>query len=49
MTEPRKPRRAPSTYERIIPIVLVALVILTALAGGIAIAVLLGLWPGAGG
>ncbi|NOX61268.1 MAG: hypothetical protein GXP42_04890 [Chloroflexi bacterium] len=41
----RKPRQAPSAYERVIPIVLVILVILTALVGIIAVAVLFGWWP----
>ena len=45
MVQQRPPRKAPSIYERFIPIVLGVLVFLVILLGLVALAVLFGLWP----
>lgn len=46
MVQQRPPRKAPPTYERMIPIILGILVILVILLGLVALAVIFGLWPG---
>lgn len=45
MTNERKPRRAPKTYERLVPIILGMLALLILVLAVIIFAVLFGLWP----